>query len=106
MCKNIRRNYYKLDYMPLYAHLIIKKNFKKIMQTITNETIIAKETFAPVVKTFDRKKKLPHYTDECWSINLIDPSNLGKNKNFIFLFTIVDIYTNSAWTIHLSDKSG
>ena len=36
---------------------------------------IAKEMFSPVIRKFDRIKKIPHYKDECWSIDLIDRSS-------------------------------
>ena len=68
---------------------------------------IAKEIFAPVIKKFDRIKIIPHYKDECWSIDLIDRASLSKyNKNYKFIFTIIDNYTEYAWAIPLKDKSG
>ena len=68
---------------------------------------IAKEIFAPVIKKFDRIKIIPHYKDECWSIDLIDRSSLSKyNKNYKFIFTIIDNHTKYAWAIPLKDKSG
>ena len=46
---------------------------------------IAKEIFSPVIKKFDCIKIIPHYKDECWSIDLIDRSSLAKyNKNYKF----------------------
>ena len=68
---------------------------------------IAKEIFSPVIKKFDRIKIIPHYKDECWSIDLIDRSSLAKyNKNYKFVFTIIDNHTKYAWAIPLKDKSG
>ena len=68
---------------------------------------IAKEIFSPVIKKFDRIKIIPHYKDECWSIDLIDRSSLSKyNKNYKFIFTIIDNHTKYAWAIPLKDKSG
>ena len=68
---------------------------------------IAKEIFSPVIKKFDRIKIIPHYKDECWSIDLIDRASLSKyNKNYKFIFTITDNYTKYAWAIPLKDKSG
>ena len=68
---------------------------------------IAKEIFSPVVKKFDRIQKQTHYKDECWSIDLIDRSSLAKyNKNYKFIFTIIDNHTKFAWAIPLKDKSG
>ena len=68
---------------------------------------IAKEIFSPVIKKFDRIKIIPHYKDECWSIDLIDRSSLSKyNKNYKFIFTIIDNHTKYAWVIPLKDKSG
>ena len=68
---------------------------------------IAKEIFSPVVKKFDRIQIQTHYKDECWSIDLIDRSSLAKyNKNYKFIFTIIDNQTKFAWAIPLKDKSG
>ena len=68
---------------------------------------IAKEIFSPVIKKFDRVKIIPHYKDECWSIDLIDRSSLSKyNKNYKFIITIIDNHTKYAWAIPLKDKSG
>ena len=68
---------------------------------------IAKEIFSPVIKKFDRIEIIPHYKDECWSIDLIDRASLSKyNKNYKFIFTIIDNHTKYAWAIALKDKSG
>ena len=68
---------------------------------------ITKEIFSPVIKKFNRIKIIPHYKDECWSIDLIDRSSLSKyNKNYKFIFTIIDNYTKYAWAIPPKDKSG
>ena len=68
---------------------------------------IAKEIFSPVIKKFQRIQIQTHYKDECWSIDLIDRSSLSKyNKNYKFIFTIVDNHTKYAWAIPLKDKSG
>ena len=68
---------------------------------------IAKEIFSPVIKKFDRIQIQTHYKDECWSIDLIDRSSLSKyNKNYKFIFTIIDNHTKYAWAIPLKDKSG
>ena len=74
---------------------------------MTEKEEIAKEIFSPVIKKFDRIKIIPHYKDECWSIDLIDRSSLSKyNKNYKFIFTIIDNHTKYAWAIPLKDKSG
>ena len=68
---------------------------------------IGKEIFSPVIKKFQRIQIQTHYKDECWSIDLIDRSSLATyNKNFKFLFTIIDNHTKYAWAIPLKDKSG
>ena len=68
---------------------------------------IAKEIFSPVIKKFQRIQIQTHYKDECWSIDLIDRSSLAKyNKNYKFIFTIIDNHTKYAWAIPLKDKSG
>ena len=68
---------------------------------------IVKEIFSPVIKKFQRIQIQTHYKDECWSIDLIDRSNLCKyNKNYKFIFTIIDNHTKYAWAIPLKDKSG
>ena len=68
---------------------------------------IAKEIFSPVIKKFQRIQLQTHYKDECWSIDLIDRSSSSKyNKNYKFIFTIIDNHTKYAWAIPLKDKSG
>ena len=68
---------------------------------------IAKETFSPVIKKFQRIQIQTHYKDECWSIDIIDRSSLSKyNKNYKFIFTIIDNHTKYAWAFPLEDKSG
>ena len=68
---------------------------------------IAKEIFSPVIKKFDRIKIIPHYKDECWSIDPIHRSSLAKyNKNYKFIFTIIGNHTKYAWAIPLKHKSG
>ena len=68
---------------------------------------IAKEIFSPVIKKFQRIQIQTHYKDECWCIDLIDRSSLSKyNRNFKFIFTIIDNHTKYAWAIPLKDKTG
>ena len=68
---------------------------------------ITKEIFSPIKKKFERIKIVTHYKDECWSIDLIDRTSLSKyNKNFKFIFTIIDNHTKFAWAIPLKDKKG
>ena len=68
---------------------------------------ITREIFSPVIKKFQRIQIQTHYKDECWSIDLIDRSSLSKyNKNYKFIFTIIDNHTEYAWAIPLKDKSG
>ena len=67
----------------------------------------AKEIFSPVIKEFQRIQIQTHYKDECWSIDLIDRSSLSKyNKNYKFIFTIIDNHTKYAWAIPIKDKTG
>ena len=79
----------------------MNQNKKEIAKTIT------KEIFSPVIEKFQRIQIQTHYKDECWSIDLIDRSSLSKyNKNYKFIFTIIDNHTKYAWAISLKDKSG
>ena len=72
-----------------------------------NKKEIVKEIFSPVIKKFQRIQIQTHYKDECWSIDSIDRSSLSQyNKNYKFIFTIIDNYTKYAWAIPLKDKSG
>ena len=71
------------------------------------KTEITKEIFSPVIKKFPRIQIQTHYKDECWCIDLIHRSSLSKyNKNYKFIFTIIDNHTKYAWAIPLKDKSG
>ena len=68
---------------------------------------IVKEIFSPVVKKFPRMRIQTHYKDECWSIDLIDKSSMSKyNKNYKFIFTIIDNHTKYAWAIPIKNKQG
>ena len=68
---------------------------------------ITEEIFSPVIKNFQRIQIQTHYKDEYWSIDLIDRSSLSKyNKNYKFIFTIIDSHTKYAWAIPLKDESG
>ena len=79
----------------------MNQNKKEIAKAIT------KEIFSHVIKKFQRILIQTHYKDECWSIDLIDRSSLRKyNKNYKFIFTIIDNHTKYAWAIPLKDKSG
>ena len=72
-----------------------------------NKKEIVKEIFSPVIKKFQRIQIQTHYKDECWSIDLIDRSSLSEyNKNYKFIFTIIDNHTKYAWAIPLKDKTG
>ena len=72
-----------------------------------NKKEIVKEIFSPVIKKFQKIQIQTHYKDECWSIDLIDRSSLSKyNKNYKFIFTIIDNHTKYAWAIPHKDKSG
>ena len=74
---------------------------------MNEKQIITKEIFSPVVKKFERIKIVPHYKDECWSIDLIDKTSLSKyNKGYKFIFTIIDNYTKYAWAIPIKNKEG
>ena len=71
------------------------------------EKKIARELFSPVIKKFQRVQIQTHYKDEWWSIDLIDRSSLSKyNKNYKFIFTIIDNHTKYARAIPIKDKTG
>ena len=68
---------------------------------------IAREIFSPVIKKFQRVQIQTHYKDEWWSIDLIDRSSLSKyNRNYKFIFTIIDNHTKYARAIPIKDKTG
>ena len=82
-------------------------NQKAELRAELRKTEITKEIFSPVIKKFQRIQIQTHYKDECWSFDLIDRSSLAKyNKNYKFIFTIIDNHTKYAWAIPLKDKSG
>ena len=86
---------------PLSSHLLL------INEDYEYKKVIAKEIFSPIVKKCERIKIVPHYKDECWSIDLIDKTSLSRyNKGFKFIFIIIDNYTKYAWAIPLNNKAG
>ena len=71
------------------------------------KTEIAKENIFPITKKFGLIQIQTHYKDECWSIDLIDRTNLAKyNENYKLIFTIIDNHSKYAWAIPLKDESG
>ena len=79
----------------------MNQNKKEIAKAST------KEIFSPVIKKFRRIQIQTHCKDECWSNDLIDRPSLSKyNKNYKFIFRIIDNQTKYAWAIPLKGKSG
>ena len=71
------------------------------------EHFLAKEMFSPQITKFRRERLIPIYKYETWSADLIDKSSLSKyNNNYMFILTVIDIFTKYAWAIPLKYKSG
>ena len=88
-------------------------SISKPMATSINNLIqhrqpLAKEVLRPQITKFRReRRRIPVYKDETWSADLIDKSSLSiYSNNYMFLLTVIDIFTKYAWAIPLKHKSG
>ena len=78
-----------------------------INNLIQHRQPLAKEVFSPQITKFRRERRIPSYKDETWSADLIDKSSLSIcSNNYMFLLTVIDIFTKYAWAIPLKHKSG
>ena len=90
-------------FLKFFCYHFLKKS--KLLNE--KEIKIAKKVFSPVIRKFLGIQIQTHHKDECWSIDLIDRSSLLiYNKNYKFIFTIIDNHTKYAWVIPLKGKSG
>ena len=71
------------------------------------QQLLAKEVFSPQITKFRRQRTIPLYKVETWSADLFDKLSLSKyNNNYMFILTVIDIFTKYACAIPLKNKSG
>ena len=73
-------------------------------ENISNKEL-ADEFHKPVIKKFNKIKVQSPFIDNIWGADLADMQIISKfNKEFIFLWCAIDIYSKYAWVIPLKDK--
>ena len=84
-----------------------KQRVKPTTKIKAKRQLLAKEVFSSKITKFKSERLTPLNKDETWSADLIYESYLKEfNENYIFILTIIDIFTKYAWAIPLKNKSG
>ena len=78
---------------------------------IKNENIsnkeLAEELHKPNIRKFNNRKVHSRFIDNIWGADLAHMQLINKiNKDFWFLFWVIDIYNKYDWVIPLKDKKG
>ena len=76
---------------------------------IKNENIsnkeLAEELHKPSIRKFNNRKVHSRFIDNIWGADLAHMQLINKiNKDFWFLFWVIDIYNKYDWVIPLKDK--
>ena len=78
---------------------------------IKNENIsnkeLAEELHKPNIRKFNNRKVHSRFIDNIWGADLAHMQLINRiNKDFWFLFWVIDIYNKYDWVIPLKDKKG
>lgn len=74
----------------------------------TKEKIqVVNELHKPVRKNFTRRRTIIKGLDDLWQMDLVDmQKHAHKNKNFKYIFVMIDCFSKFVWTKPLKNKSG
>ena len=68
---------------------------------------LAKELLKPKLKRFPRRRVFSPSVDAIWSGDLLDIHQYARvNKNYTFIFVLVDVFSKYAWARPLKNKEG
>ena len=68
---------------------------------------LAEELNKLVIKKLKRRKVYARFKDNIWASDLAEMESLSsKNKSFIYLLCVIDVFTKYAWVNPLKDKKG
>ena len=66
---------------------------------------LAEELNKLVIKKLKRRKVYARFKDNIWASDLAEMESLSsKNKSFIHLLCVIDVFTKYAWVNPLKDK--
>ena len=68
---------------------------------------LADELHKPIIRKFKKRKVYSSFRGNIWGADLADMQLLSKfNKEFRFLFCVIDNFSKYAWLVPLKDKKG
>ena len=68
---------------------------------------LAKELHKPITRKFKKRKVCSRFRDNIWGADLADMQLISKfNKRFRLLLSVIDIFSEYAWVVHLKGKKG
>ena len=74
------------------------------IENISNKEL-AEELHKPSIRKFNNRKVHSRFIDNIWGADLAHMQLINKiNKDFWFLFWVIDIYNKYDWVIPLKDK--
>ena len=66
---------------------------------------LAEELHKPSIRKFKKRKVYFEFKDNIWGADLADMQLISKfNKGFIFLVSVIDIFSKYGWVVPLKDK--
>ena len=68
---------------------------------------LANELHKPVRRRFDKRSVFAKQVDDIWAADLVDMSPFFRsNKGYIYLLTVIDVYSKYGWIVPLKTKTG
>ena len=78
-----------------------------VKNEITPQQELAKELHKTVIRKFEKRKGYSSFKGNIQGADLANTQLISKcNKGFLFLLSVMDIYSKSAWVVPLKDKKG
>ena len=76
-----------------------------VKREITPKQELAKELHKTVIRKFEKRKGYSSFKDNIQGADLANTQLISEcNKGFLFLLSVMDIYSKSAWVVPLKDK--
>ena len=94
-------------YQRSLASMIYKFFAKKIQMGQGWKESLAEELHKPIRRKFNRRCVKVYSIDDVWGADLVDLKEWkGYNKGYVYLLTVIDVYSKYAWAVPLKDKRG
>ena len=70
-------------------------------------TQLAEELHKPVRRKFEKRQVFAKQIDDIWAPDLVDMSSFSRsNRGYMFLLTMIDVYSKYGWIVPLKTKTG